>query len=222
MSLDRERTFEVDNGIVIIDPSNGTSATITGGVNSPLGLDFPAGSVYVQKNTNESVLWEKFGAGVNDWQIYKGSNISLDPTGNNFTATDVQSFAEEITNAKVQEEFFFSRSGGTSQNTFLRRSGDAPSNRSGFLLSRSNSIITRIDCTSRDVETYDVEIYEHEGDSSNLTLLTTVSVTSEESQSFLVNVAVTTGRQLAVRIGNTSTGNVRDPGVKVYIDGDRQ
>ena len=69
------------------------------------------------------------------------------------------------------------------------------------------------------METYDVEIYEHEGNQVNLTLLGTVTVTAATSDSFTVNFPATQGRQLAVRLGSTGTGNVRDLGVDLTLVG---
>jgi len=144
--------------------------------------------------------------------------VPFDNSGNDFEATNVQDALEEI-GASASPGFSFGRNGALSQNTWLRRPGNVPSNRAGVTVSISNPAVVGIACANRNVETYDVEIYEHEGNQVNLTLLGTVTVTSATSDTFTVNFPVTQGRQLAVRLGSTSTGNVRDLGVDLTLVG---
>jgi len=144
--------------------------------------------------------------------------IPFDNTSNGFVSEDVQAAIEEI-GASASPGFSFGRNGNLSQNTWLRRPGNVPSNRAGVTLDIANPVITRISAANRNVETYDIEIYEHEGNQVNLTLLTTVTVTAATSQSFSVSVPATEGRQLAVRLGSSSTGNVRDLGVDITLIG---
>jgi hypothetical protein len=144
--------------------------------------------------------------------------IPFDNETNGFVSDTVQDAIEEI-GASASPGFSFGRSGTLSPNTWLRRPGNVPSNRAGVTISISSPIIVNIACANRNVETYDVEIYEHEGNQVNLTLLGTVTVTSATSGSFAVNFPVTSGRQLAVRLGSTGTGNVRDLGVDLTLIG---
>ena len=143
----------------------------------------------------------------------------FDNSTNGFTSDDVQGAIEEI-GASASPGFSFGRSGNLSANTWLRRPGNVNSQRAGITMSLSNPVIVEISCSNRNIETYDVEIYEHEGNQVNLTLLTTVSVVAARGGIFSVNVSATQGRQLAARLGNTSTGNVRDLGVDVILKGD--
>jgi hypothetical protein len=149
-------------------------------------------------------------------------NQPFDPSGTDLTETTIGGAIKEtitIVGASASPGFSFGRSGSLSQNTWLRRVGDVPSNRAGVTLDIGNPVVTRVSCANRNVETYDVEIYEHEGNSANLTLLGTVTVTNATSDSFSVNFPATQGRQLAVRLGSTATGNVRDLGVDVTLQG---
>jgi len=145
-------------------------------------------------------------------------SVPFDNDTNGFTSDNVQGAIEEI-GASASPGFSFGRNGALSQNTWLRRPGNVPSNRAGVTVDINNPVITRIACANRNVETYDVEIYEHEGNQVNLTLLGTVTVTSATSDTFSVSFSVTQGRQLAVRLGSTSTGNVRDLGVDITLVG---
>ena len=154
-------------------------------------------------------------------KIYKSEvakSVPFDNDTNGFNSDNVQDAIEEI-GASASPGFSFGRNGALSQNTWLRRPGNVPSNRAGVTVSINNPIVTGVACANRNVETYDVEIYEHEGNEVNLTLLGTVTVTPATSDTFTVNFPVTQGRQLAVRLGSTATGNVRDLGVDLILVG---
>lgn len=165
-------------------------------------------------------ILERNGQELDLWEEYEliAENIPFDNTTNGFTSDDVQGAIEEI-GASASPGFSFGRSGNLSQNTWLRRPGNVNSNRAGVTIGISNPVIVAVSCSNRNIETYDIEIYEHEGNEINLTLLTTVTVTAARGGTFTVNAAATQGRQLAVRLGSTGTGNVRDLGVDITLIG---
>lgn len=144
--------------------------------------------------------------------------IPFDNDDNGFASDNVQDAITEI-GASASPGFSYGRSGSLNNNTWLRRPGNVPSNRAGVTIQITNPIVVGVSCANRNVETYDVEIYEHEGNQVNLTLLGTVTVTAATSESFAVNFTATQGKQLAVRLGDTFTGNVRDLGVDLTLIG---
>jgi|TARA_R110000851_G_scaffold293070_3_gene447633 hypothetical protein len=144
--------------------------------------------------------------------------VPFDNSTNGFASETVQDAIEEI-GASASPGFSFGRSGSLSQNTWLRRPGNVPSNRAGVTVSITSPVVVGVACANRNVETYDVEIYEHEGNQANLTLLGTVTVTSATSDTFVVNFPATQGKQLAVKLGSTATGQVRDLGVDLTLIG---
>lgn len=146
-------------------------------------------------------------------------SVPFDNENNGFTSDNVQDAIQEI-GASASPGFSFGRSGTLSNNTWLRRPGNVPSNRAGITVSISNPKIVKVSCSNRNIETYDIRIYEHDGNQVNLTLLGTVSVNSARGGIFDVDIAVTEGKQLAVRLGPTFTGNVRDLGVDLVLKGD--
>lgn len=148
----------------------------------------------------------------------KADDVAFDNSNTDFNATTVQEALVE-TGASASPGFSFGRSGSLAQNTWLRRPGNVPSNRAGVTIKINNPIVTGVSCANRNVETYDVEIYEHEGNELNLTLLGVVTVIAATSDTFNVSFPATQGRQLAVRLGNTSSGNVRDLGVDLELRG---
>ena len=66
MALNQARVHEVENGLRIND-GDSQGPIFTGGPLSPVGLDFPIGTFYVQNNGTGAVIWRKYAAGVNDW-----------------------------------------------------------------------------------------------------------------------------------------------------------
>ena len=147
---------------------------------------------------------------------------AFDPGSTPLTSTTIGDAIREtitITSAAASPGFSFGRSGNLSQNTWLRRPGNVPSNRAGVTINITNPVITKVACANRNNETFDVEIWEHEGNSVNLTLLGTVSIVNATSESFDVSFPATNGKQLPVRLGATSSTNVRDLGVDLTLQG---
>lgn len=141
----------------------------------------------------------------------------FDNDNNGFQSDNVQDAIEEV-GASASPGYSFGRNGNLSSNTWLRRPGNVPSNRAGVTINITNPVIKSISCANRNIETYTVEVYEHDGNQANLTLLGTVTVVAATSGTFSVNFPATNGRQLAVRLG-TSVGSVRDLGVDVTLIG---
>ena len=143
----------------------------------------------------------------------------FDNTGTEFESDNVQDALEEV-GVSASPGFGFGRSGNVSANTWLQRTGGVPSNKTGVTIGIGNPVLTRVDVGNEDVGTFDVGIYEHEGDETNLTLLTTISVTSSRTASFTETdfglVTATKGRQLAVRV---TSGSAKNIGVDVTLKG---
>ena len=136
---------------------------------------------------------------------------NFDPTGTDLVSTKTGPAIRELAQNVGQSAspgFSWGRSGNLSTNTWLQNEG-VSSQRAGRAVLFTNPEITRIFVSTEDVDTYTVTIYEHEGDSVNLTVLTTVSaVASRTADSGSISVAVTSGRQLAARITAGSAKNM--------------
>jgi hypothetical protein len=138
----------------------------------------------------------------------------FDNSTNGFTADKVQTAIEEI-GAGASPGFTFSRPGSNTGNTWLKIAGGVVSNRSGIPVFISNPKLITVVATCENLNTYDVKIYEHDGDQINLTLLSTHSVVASRSTTFTVNITLTQGKQLAVR----TNGTVKNPGVNLQLIG---
>tara|TARA_R110000787_G_scaffold5686_9_gene20563 strand:- start:4657 stop:5190 length:534 start_codon:yes stop_codon:yes gene_type:complete len=109
--------------------------------------------------------------------------------------------------ASASPGFSFGRSANVS-NSWLLITGSVPSNKTGIPVAIVDAEITLISVGNENVSTFDIEVYEHEGDQINLTLLGTVSLVGKRTDNFAVSYAVSTGKQVAVRVVNGSGKNV--------------
>ena len=149
--------------------------------------------------------------------IPEAQDVEFDNSDNNFVSDNVQDAIEEI-GASASPGFSFGRIGVVSAGSWLRRAGNVPSNRAGVDIPITNPIIRSISCSNRNIDTYTLEVWEHDGNLVGATLLTTVTVVAARGGVFPVNVAATQNRQLAVRLSATS-GLVRDIGCDVVLKG---
>lgn len=146
-------------------------------------------------------------------------DVDFDNSTNDFVSDNVQDALEEI-GASASPGFSFGREGSAGSGTWLRRPGNIESNRTGVTIPITNPKITTIAVGTENIATYDVGVFEHDGNSINLTLLTTVSVSSSRAETFDgLSVSATQGKQLAVRVTSTSAGNPTNLGVDIVLTG---
>lgn len=142
-------------------------------------------------------------------------SVPFDNTGTDFEATTVQEALVEA-GASASPGFNFGRAANVGVGTWLQVTGSVPSNRAGITVALNNAEIKEIFIANQDIATFDISVYEHEGDEINLTLLGTVSISSARSDSFSVSYPVTTGKQLAVRL---TSGAAKNLNVGLQISG---
>lgn len=141
--------------------------------------------------------------------------IPFDNSTNDFDSDNVQEAIEEI-GASASPGFNYGRSGNVSSNTWLLIVGTVPSNKAGITIALSNATISKVYIANEDINTFNIELYSHDGNEVNLTLLDTVSIVSARSATFTLNTAITTGKQLAVKL---STGSAKNLSVGVQLKG---
>lgn len=145
-----------------------------------------------------------------DYLNPNAESVPFDGTGTDLLSTEVGPAIRELAETvgvSASPGFQFGRSGNLPSNTWLGVVGGVPSNKAGITVALSNPIITQIFVASEEIDTYDVEVFEHEGNEVNLTSLGTVSIVASRSGSFSVSFSVTSGRQLACKIINGSAKN---------------
>lgn len=191
LSQDSTKSFDVENGFGIT-PDQDQLIFYTGGTVDPRtggGVPAPMGSVFRRTNADTFI---KTGVGDADW--------TLDGLGS----------------AVVTQTGDFGKSGNAAANAFLNRAGNIPSNVSGIPIMVSVGAIKSVSCGQEDIATYDIEIYEHEGDFVNATLLFTLTVTAARSGSAHgLNISVTQDNQLAAK----TLDNVKNVGCTVAMKG---
>ena len=90
------KAYEAENGFLV---ENGPF--YTGGSSSPVGLDLPTKTLYLQTTASGILLWRKFNTGVNDWRQLSAQDIPFDKTGLKFNATDIRSALDELRNNTI-------------------------------------------------------------------------------------------------------------------------
>jgi hypothetical protein len=61
MAINQDRAFELPDGVIVND-----AAGVFSGYDSPVGLDLPLGSLYLQ-NQGTGKIWQKSGLSVGNW-----------------------------------------------------------------------------------------------------------------------------------------------------------
>ena len=136
--------------------------------------------------------------------------VEYDNGVSGLVATDVQAAIDEISTTvgvSASPGFTWGRSGNVVTGTWLNND-EVPSNKAGRTVALSSPIITQVFIANEDLSTFNIGLYEHEGNEVNLTLLSTVSVTASRSAAITVSVAMTSGRQLATRITSGTAKNL--------------
>lgn len=109
--------------------------------------------------------------------------------------------------------FTWGRKGTANVGTYLQND-DVPSNVTGRLITFTDPVIRKILVTNGAVNTFTITVQEHDG--VTYTNLTTVTVTADREAVANVNVPVTSGKQLAVKI---TAGTANNPVVGIILDG---
>lgn len=112
--------------------------------------------------------------------------------------------------------FSFGRRGNVSVNTWLRNE-EVPSNRTGRVIAVNSPTAVLVSVANRNVTTYTITFYEHDGNLVNLTTLGSITVTAARGDELSVNVPLTQGKQLAARL--TAGASVADLVATVTVKG---
>lgn len=101
MTIDVDKAFEVTSGLIVNDRADGNTVEgpfYTGGPSTPIGLNLPETSIYVQTKADGIIVWRKFGNGINDWAVHDGL-LRTDPVDNDINIPEgsvYQIFNREI------------------------------------------------------------------------------------------------------------------------------
>jgi hypothetical protein len=140
----------------------------------------------------------------------EADGVGFDPGATTLTSDNTGDAIRELAvtvGVSASPGFSFGRSGNVTAGTWFSTVGGVPSNKAGITVALSNPEVTKVYVANEDISTFDVEVYEHQGNEIGLTLIGTVNVVASRSASFTVSYAVTSGEQLAVKIVNGSAKN---------------
>lgn len=120
--------------------------------------------------------------------------------------------------------YAFGRGSTVTEDTWLYSGNSVPSNKTGIPFGLSDGVLTYAWVGNELLVAYDVEIYWHEGDETNLTLLATLSVgAGSRTATFDIGdfglVLVPQDKQIACFVTNVSSTNPRNVSVHLTIAG---
>jgi hypothetical protein len=147
--------------------------------------------------------------------------VPFDNTSNGFVSTDAQAAIEEVNNKVITSAspgFSFGRTGVCSSGTYMQCE-TVPSNVSGRWVYINNAIVTYVYVTNETTTTYSMEVLYHDGNGAGLTSLGTVTVTAAKGAAIPVNWPVTTNKQIAVRVANTTANSPKNVVVGLQLQG---
>jgi len=119
--------------------------------------------------------------------------------------------------------FSFGREGNVTVNTWLNRPGGVSSNNSGINFGLLNGSLDVISVGTQNPNTYDVTVYQHDGNGLNLVTIATVSITASRKEVFVKDDgdftetnAPVKNKHFAIRI---TSGSCRNVGVDLQLSG---
>lgn len=117
-------------------------------------------------------------------------------------------FVQDLDDTSASPGFNWGRSGNANEGTWLLND-TVPSNKAGRTISLIGSKLIKIFTANENISTYVIGIYEHDGDSINLTLIDSITVTTARGFTKISSVDITNGKQLAAKVISGSAKNVQ-------------
>ena len=116
----------------------------------------------------------------------------------------LQEICDRIANS-ASPGFTWGRSGSVIPGTWMQND-NVPSNIAGRTVGLEGASIKKIQMANGAVNTFTLDIYEHDG--TTYTLLHTVTFSAVRAEEQDLNIAVTKGKQLAIQLGTGSADNL--------------
>lgn len=184
-----------DYPFAVFDPNTGRCFIRSG--------DMISGNFTVESVCAELVMSDGFSK---NYTLTQPSERSLDPFYQNYSI--VGNFNEISNKVAISASpgFTWGKSGAIPSNTWLLNEG-VPSNKSGRTIFLHNAEIVEFFVSNELPNTFDVELWEHNGVIYNL--LTTISLTAQRTKTEgVTGVSPTYGYELATKVVNGSAKNI--------------
>lgn len=195
---------ETDFGPIETDPAEDYLAT------KGLALE-NSDLILIDVNGNEITFTDTINGTKKVSDLLDAEQEDFDPQATGLVSTKTGPAIRELSTNLSQSAspgFSWGKSGTVNTNSWLLNEG-VPSNTSGRVVTFSNAKIERIYSATQNLDSYTISIYEHEGDEINLTLLTTLVVSSSrKGDSGAISVNVTMDRQIGIKITSGSAKNM--------------
>lgn len=146
------------------------------------------------------------------------SELPVSPIPTLPTITNVQEGLEKLPAANNNDTFHFGKADRVSNLSWLHTPSGSPSNVAGLIISGGAPILTKIAVSCEAPQTFDVEIYEHFGNLTSLTFITTINLIATNSIQQVVSFPLTIGAQLATIVAGAGSGNNRPLNVNVILN----
>ena len=187
--VDVSKAFDASENGVLLSDAGGDLYHVSSGADVPTH-QAPFGSRYFRTNGEE---YKKTGALATDWTI---AGI-------------------ESTTASLSMNF--GKNGNVSNNTYIPRTGGVSSNIIGLPVLLNNSFLRAAEAQNEDTTTFDLEIFKHDGNGVNLTVIHTIEVVSANGKlDSGLNISVETNKQIGCQITGGSAKNI---GVSLIFKG---
>lgn len=140
-------------------------------------------------------------------------SIPFDNSTNGFDSDNVQGAIEEV-QVSASPAWGFGDTGNVTPNSWLLAEGSS-SFKSGRLINLTQASLASVMVTNDTPNTFDVEVWEHDG--TTYTLIYTLNVVSARvASSPTLSLSLTTGKELGVKI---VSGSAKNPKVGLILKG---
>jgi hypothetical protein len=154
--------------------------------------------------------------------IQVAKTVPFDNSSNGFLAEDTQAAIEEVNSTvgnTASPGFTWGRSGHVSVGAWLQNE-TVPSNKSGRTMFLNNAIIKKVFVANEDPDVITIEIYTHDGDEVNLTLIGSVTTAALRSNTFSTSFSIPLNKQIAVRLASASANGGKNTVAGILVKGD--
>lgn len=137
-------------------------------------------------------------------------SVPYDNTTSGLVSEDVQNAIDELSfsaGSSASPGFTFGRSGGNPLGTWLL-CDTVPSNLAGRRVPLSGAKIVEVFSSNQNLDTYTLDFYSHDGNSVNLTFLSTLTIVAARGGSAIISVSVAKDKQIGIKVGTGSVNNV--------------
>jgi hypothetical protein len=149
-------------------------------------------------------------------------SVPFDNSSNGFIAEDTQAAIEEVSSVAANSAspgFTWGRSGSIPKGAWFQNE-TVPSNKSGRTMFLVNAVIEKVFVSNESPDIITVEVYTHDGDEVNLTLVGSVTTAALRSNTFSTSFPIPVNKQIAMRLAGGSANDGKNTIAGILVKGD--